>query len=802
MSAPSSSHAAHTPRRSGAQGAASATVGTELELDIGGMTCASCANRIERKLNKVPGVAATVNYATEKARIHASTALEARDLIAVVEATGYTASVPAPPQTDAAANGAASGGVATESADAAAASLLRRLIISASLALPVVVLSMVPAFQFANWQWLALTLAAPVAVWGAWPFHRAAFINARHGAATMDTLISVGVIAAFAWSLYALFFGTAGLPGMHMNFTFFADPHAGAQELYLEVAAAVTVFILAGRYAEARAKRESGAALRALLALGAKDAVLLRDGRESRVPVGSLVPGDVFVVRPGEKIATDGMVVEGASAVDRSILTGESVPVEVGPGDRVIGATVNVGGRLVVEVTRVGADTELARMGRLVEEAQNGKAKVQRLADRISGIFVPIVIGLAILTFIGWLVFGGAVQLAFTAAVATLIIACPCALGLATPTALLVGTGRGSQLGVLIRGPQVLEQTRRIDTVLLDKTGTITTGRMALTGIAAVGAVAMTGAARDAATRDNERGAESHAEAELLRLAAAAEHGSEHPVGRAIVAAAATRGLPIDDAESFASHQGHGVQAVVDGHLVLAGRASWLEAEWGIRIPEQLETALEAAEEQGNTAIAVAWDGAARGMLAVGDTVKATSADAIAHFRKLGLTPLLLTGDNAGAAHSVAALVGIEHARAGVTPQGKLDAIRELQAEGHVVAMIGDGVNDAAALAAADLGIAMGAGTDAAIAAADITIMSGDLVAAVDAVRLSRRTLGIIKGNLFWAFAYNVAAIPIAMLGLLNPVLAGAAMALSSVFVVTNSLRLRGFRATPQQLAR
>ncbi|WP_308466268.1 heavy metal translocating P-type ATPase [Rathayibacter soli] len=779
MSAPSSSHAA------GARGAA---LFTELELDIGGMTCASCANRIERKLNKVPGVEATVNYATEKARVHADAPLNAAELIAVVEATGYTASVPAPPQTDAAADAAA----AIDPADAAAASLLRRLIVSAALALPVVVLSMVPAFQFTNWQWLALTLAAPVAVWGAWPFHRAAFVNARHGAATMDTLISLGVIAAFAWSLYALFFGSAGMPGMHMSFTFFADPNAGAQEIYLEVAAAVTVFILAGRYAEARAKRESGAALRALLELGAKDAVVLRDGREVRVPVSSLVPGDVFVVRPGEKIATDGMILDGASAVDRSILTGESVPVEVSPGDRVIGATVNVGGRLVVEVTRVGADTELARMGRLVEEAQNGKAQVQRLADRVSGIFVPIVIVLAILTFIGWLVLGGSAQLAFTAAVATLIIACPCALGLATPTALLVGTGRGSQLGILIRGPQVLEQTRRIDTVLLDKTGTVTTGRMTLTGIAVV-------SASTEADGGSNSGADIAAtsEAELLRLAAAAEHGSEHPIGRAIVAAATARGLPVDDAQGFASHQGCGVQAVVDGRLVLAGRASWLEAEWGIRVPQELQATLEAAEEQGNTAVTIAWDGEARGMLAVGDTVKPSSADAIAQFRKLGLTPLLLTGDNAGAAQAIAAQVGIEHARAGVTPQGKLDAIRELQAEGHVVAMVGDGVNDAAALAAADLGIAMGGGTDAAIAAADITIMSGDLVAAVDAVRLARRTLGIIKGNLFWAFAYNVAAIPIAMLGLLGPVLAGAAMAFSSVFVVSNSLRLRGFRPTP-----
>jgi P-type Cu+ transporter len=762
---------------------------TELELDIGGMTCASCANRIERKLNRVPGVEATVNYATEKARIHGDAVIEPSELIAVIEATGYTASVPAQPHTEVAqhpgtlgaAHGGDSGGRSAGHAagidpnTAATANLLRRLLISAVLALPVLVLSMVPAFQFTNWQWLALTLAAPVAVWGAWPFHRAAFVNARHGAATMDTLISVGVTAAFGWSLYALFFGDAGMPGLRMTFTLFADPASGGNEIYLEVAAAVTVFILAGRYFEARAKRESGAALRALLELGAKDATLLRDGRETRVAVTALVPGDRFLVRPGGKIATDGLIVDGASAIDASMLTGESMPVEVGPGDRIVGATVNAGGRLVVEVTRVGSDTELARMGRLVEEAQTGKAKAQRLADRVSGIFVPIVIGLAALTFLGWLVFGASLELAFTAAVATLIIACPCALGLATPTALLVGTGRGSQLGILIRGPQVLEQTRRVDTVLLDKTGTVTTGAMTLNGLFAV---------------------DGQDEDELLQVAAAAEHGSEHPVGRAIVTAATSRGLETGIAESFTSHQGRGVQAVVDGRLVLAGRAGWLEAEWGIRIVEQLDTILKAAEGHGSTAVVIAWDGEARGILAIGDTIKATSTAAVAQFRRLGLAPLLISGDNAGAATAVAAQVGISEVRAGVTPQGKLEAIRELQAQGRVVAMVGDGVNDAAALAAADLGIAMGAGTDAAIAAADITVMSGDLIAVVDAMRLSRRTLGIIKGNLFWAFAYNVAAIPLAMLGLLNPLLAGAAMALSSVFVVTNSLRLRSFRPT------
>jgi Cu+-exporting ATPase len=740
---------------------------TDVELDIGGMTCASCANRIERKLNRVPGVEASVNYATEKARIRVNAGIDAAELIAVVEATGYTAAVPAPR--------VAGTDVDVEPATTEASSLLRRLLISAALALPVAVLSMVPALQFTNWQWLALTLASPVAVWGAWPFHRAAWINARHGAATMDTLISVGVIAAYGWSLYALFFGMAGMPGMKMSFTLFASPGAGQHEIYLELAAAVTVFILAGRYFEARAKRESGAALRALLELGAKEAVLLRGGQETLVPVSSLAVGDRFVVRPGEKIATDGLVVDGASAVDMSMLTGESVPVEVAIDDVVIGATVNVGGRLTVEVTKVGADTELARLGRLVEEAQTGKAEVQRLADRVSGIFVPIVIVLSILTFVTWLVVGGSLEFAFTAAVATLIIACPCALGLATPTALLVGTGRGSQLGILIRGPQVLEQTRRIDTVVLDKTGTVTTGRMALLSIAV---------------------ADGQDEGTLLRLAASTESGSEHPIARAILEDARTRGIYVESPESFLSHAGHGVQAMVGNHLVVAGLGSWLHTEWGIEVPQSLAEAITESEGRGKTAVVVAWDGEAQGVLSVGDTVKPTSRAAVESLRRLDLTPILLTGDNDGAARAVAAQVGVIDVRSGITPQGKLAVIHQLQADGHVVAMVGDGVNDAAALAAADLGIAMGAGTDAAIAAADITVMSGDLVAVGDAIRLSRRTLGIIKGNLFWAFAYNVAAIPVAMLGLLNPLLAGAAMALSSVFVVSNSLRLRSFKAS------
>ncbi|MEA9986773.1 heavy metal translocating P-type ATPase [Subtercola sp. RTI3] len=734
---------------------------TDVELEIGGMTCASCATRVERKLNRIPGVEASVNYATERARVRASDGIATDTLIAAVAAAGYTAALPAQASS-----------TAVPAAVAGETDLLRqRLSISILMTVPVVLLSMIPVLQFTNWQWLALTLAAPVAVWGAWPFHRAAFTNARHGAATMDTLISVGVLAAFGWSLYALFFGTAGVPGMHMSFTF-TNTGAGGQDIYLEVATAVTVFILAGRYIEARAKRESGAALRALLELGSTEASLLRSGTETRVPVNSLMPGDVFVVRPGEKIATDGLVTDGASAVDLSMLTGESVPVEVSVGSRVVGATVNVGGRLIVEVTRVGADTELARLGRLVEEAQTGKADVQRLADRVSAVFVPIVIGLALATLAVWLLIGATPEAAFTAAVATLIIACPCALGLATPTALLVGTGRGSQLGILIRGPQILERTRQVDTVVLDKTGTITTGLMSMTDLHAVHGLDDT---------------------ELLRMAAAAENGSEHPVARAIVTAATTADGKPGNAEDFQSHQGFGVQAVVDGQLVLVGRASWLSAEWNVLVPDGLLAAADAAETGGKTAVTVAWDGEARGVIIVGDSIKSTSAAAIAEFRRLGLTPVLLTGDNEGAARAIGAQVGIVDVRSEITPHGKLDTIRELQAHGRVVAMVGDGVNDAAALAAADLGIAMGTGTDAAIAASDITVMSGDLLVVGDAIRLARRTLGIIKGNLFWALAYNVAAIPIAMLGLLNPLFAGAAMALSSVFVISNSLRLRRF---------
>ncbi|ACV78132.1 heavy metal translocating P-type ATPase [Nakamurella multipartita] len=755
-----------------------------VDLQIGGMTCASCAARIEKKLNRMPGVQASVNYATEKAHVVLPEGTEVAAAIATVEATGYTATLPRPileparpPDTDPAA-----GGAGEPALDPEVASLRRRLVISAALTLPVLVLAMVAPLQFDNWQWLSLTLAAPVVVWGAWPFHRAAWTNLRHGAATMDTLISLGVLAAFGWSLYALFFGGAGMPDMRMTFRLLPEPGAGADEIYLEVAAAVTVFILAGRYFEARAKKRSGAALRALMDMGAKDVSVLREGREQRVPVDQLVVGDRFVVRPGEKIATDGQVIEGASAVDASLLTGEPVPIEVGPGDAVTGATVNAGGRLVVRATRIGTDTQLAQMARLVEAAQSGKAPVQRLADRVSAVFVPVVIALAVGTLGFWLGAGAGAEAAFTAAVAVLIIACPCALGLATPTALLVGTGRGAQLGILIKGPEVLESTRRVDTIVLDKTGTITTGRMTLVEV-------IPGAGTD--------------EAELLRLAGALEHASEHPVAAAIVDGARDRVGDLPAVESFVSTQGLGVHAVVDGHAVAAGRASWLAQEWAQPLDAELDRARRDAESAGRTVIAVGWDGAARGLLVVADTVKPTSAQAIAELRGLGLRPVLLTGDNAAAARAVAAEVGIDPADviAEVLPADKVRTVADFQHRHAIVAMVGDGVNDAAALAQADLGLAMGTGTDVAIEASDLTLVRGDLRAAVDAIRLSRRTLGTIKGNLFWAFAYNVAALPLAMAGLLNPLIAGAAMAFSSVFVVSNSLRLRRFKAVSGRTA-
>ncbi|MFF3695051.1 heavy metal translocating P-type ATPase [Streptomyces sp. NPDC002221] len=852
-----------------------------IELAIGGMTCAACASRIEKKLNRMPGVTATVNYATEKARVAFGEGVDVDDVIAMVVKTGYTAErqptpfarqptpdgrqptpagrQPTPPdrqptpagrqstpperqptpdgqqstpperqptpdgqqstpagrqptsarpafedERPSGANGVRGGapaatdpqtptpsstpqgqrtpqgqgtpegqhtpqGQGTPQGQAGAPATLRtRLRITALLSAPVVALAMIPPLQFDNWQWLSLTLAAPAVIWGGLPFHRAAWTNLRHGAATMDTLVSTGTLAAFGWSLWALFFGTAGMPGMRHGFSFGTGRGDGAGTIYLEVAAGVVTFILLGRHLEARAKRKSGAALRALMELGAKDVAVLREGTELRVPVSQLRTGDHFVVRPGEKIATDGTVVEGASAVDASMLTGEAVPVDVGVGDSVTGATVNAGGRLIVEATRIGADTQLARMGRLVEDAQNGKAQAQRLADRVAGVFVPVVFLIAAATLAGRLLATGDATAAFTAAVAVLIIACPCALGLATPTALMVGTGRGAQLGILIKGPEVLESTRRVDTVVLDKTGTVTTGRMSLTEV---------------------HTADGIEEKQLLRLAGALEHASEHPIARAIASGAEDRAGALPDAEDFRALPGRGVEGVVEGHRVYVGRDRELE------LPPGLAEARSTAEAQGRTAVTVAWDGVARGVLAVSDTVKETSAEAVARLRALGLTPVLLTGDHRTAALSVAAEVGIaaDDVYAEVRPEDKAAVVERLRGQGRTVAMVGDGVNDAAALAIADLGLAMGTGTDAAIEAADLTLVRGDLRVVADAIRLSRRTLATIKGNLFWAFGYNMAAVPLAAAGLLNPMIAGAAMALSSVFVVTNSLRLRSF---------
>ena len=742
-----------------------------VELAIGGMTCASCAARIEKKLNKLDGVTAIVNFATETAWVTFPPEVSTDDLISVVEKTGYTATIPAERQ--------------AEMADAAQAgqheadSLRNRLLVSLVLTIPVVLLAMIPALQFRNWQWASLALASPVAVWGAWPFHRAALANARHGAATMDTLVSVGVAAAYLWSVYALFFGTAGDPGMRMSFAWLAAG-SGSGDTYLEVASGVTALVLLGRYFEARAKRRSGAALRALMALGAKDVAVLRDGAEVRVPAEQLAAGEQFTVRPGEKIAADGIVVGGRSAVDTSMLTGEPVPAEVGPGDAVAGGCVNAGGRLVVRATRVGANTQLAEMARLVAGAQAGKAPVQRLADRISAVFVPSVIGMALVTLAAWLAAGHSAGAAFTAAVAVLIIACPCAMGLATPTAILVGTGRGAQLGILIKGPEVLESTKAIDTIVLDKTGTITTGRMALVNVTA------------ASGTDAD---------DVLRLAGAVEDASEHPVAAAIVAGARELlGAALPAAEEFASHEGMGVSGIADGHAVAVGRAGWLQSEWALSIPTELAARAVAAEAAGQTAVFAAWDGQVRGVLTVADTIKPTSPEAIARLRRMGLRPVLLTGDNERAARTIAGQAGIDEVIAGVLPAAKVDAIKQLQDAGRVVAMAGDGVNDAAALVQADLGLAMGTGTDAAIEASDLTLVRGDLLAVPDAIQLSRRTLATIKGNLAWAFGYNTLAIPLAALGFLSPLIGAAAMAFSSVFVVTNSLRLRRFR--PETLAR
>ena len=734
---------------------------TSLQLDIEGMTCASCATRVEKALNKVEGASAEVNYATERATITGAR-LDHRALLEAIEHAGYGAHL----HSD------------DEQGPEGSRSLTRRLLISAGVTLPVIVLSMIPAAQFYYWQWVVAALALPIALWGAWPFHRAAALNARHGVATMDTLISLGILAATGWSIYALFFGGAGDMGMTMTLSFFGTPGAGSHEIYLEVAAAVTTFMLLGRYLEHRAKRDAGAALRALMKSGAKEATLLREGKEIVVPIGQVQAGDRMVVRPGGHIPTDGTIEEGNAALDTSMMTGESLPREVGPGDSVFGGTINTSGLLTVVATRVGNNTELARMAAMVEKAQTGKSEAQRLADRIAAVFVPVVMVVAALTFVGWMVFDGSVDIAFQAAVATLIIACPCALGLATPTALLVGTGRGAQLGLLIRGPEVLERSRALDTIVLDKTGTLTSGEMTVTSIIA-----------------------THTEDSVVALAAAVEKGSEHPLAQAVLRYAHSKNVDIPQARDFVATAGLGARADVEKKPAAVGQIKWLE-EQGFVADPQLVAQVNEAQASGHTVIGVAHDKTVVGAVVIADIVKATSALAVQRLKDLGLHPVMATGDHEVVAKNIARQVGIDTVYAGVSPEGKANLVATLQSEGHQVAMVGDGINDAPALATADLGIAMGTGTDAAMSAGDMTIVSGDLLSVSDGIALARRTLGTIRGNLFWAFAYNVAAIPLAVSALLNPMVAGLAMAFSSVFVVTNSLRLRRFRPTSAPAAR
>lgn len=744
-------------------GAESVSTLVTTDLTVGGMTCAACVTRVEKKLGKLDGVTATVNLATGRARVSHPTEVGVGQLVATIEKAGYTAALP-----ESLKKQPREGGREAEEARQER----DRLLVTAVLAVPVLVLSMVPALQFRSWQWLCFMLAAPVAVWGAWPFHVRAVRGLRHSAATMDTLVSLGVVASFAWSAYALFLGGAGDPGMRMPFSLVPSASDGVAHIYLEAAVGVTLFVLAGRFLEARARRGTGAALRSLAELAAKE-VSVRDGDSERlVPIEELERGLVFVVRPGERVATDGQVVEGSSAVDLSLVTGESEPVEVGPGSAVIGGAVNAGGLLLVRATAVGADTQLARITRLVTEAQAGKARAQRLVDSVAGVFVPVVLALAVTALGFWLGAGADPQAAITACVAVLVVACPCALGLATPTALMAATGRGAQLGVLVTGPQALEGLQHLDAVVLDKTGTLTTGHMSVARITAV----PDGLGRDA----------------VLRLAGGIEQGSEHPLGRAVSAYARRelREQRLPDVSEFSALPGRGVRGRVEGRLVEVLAPD-------DELPAALAAALPVAEAAAHTPVMVRVDGVAEALIEVGDVVRPGSYRAVDRLRRLGVRPVLATGDREAPAQAVAAALGIDEVRARCTPEDKAELVRELQEQGHRVAVIGDGVNDAAALAGADLGIAMGTGTDVAIGAADVTLVRGDIEALADAVVLARRTLGTIRANLVWAFGYNVVTVPLALVGLLNPMLAAAAMSASSVLVVGNSLRLRGRHPSP-----